>query len=180
MVYSDSGLGKMSRIFHDLYRNNLIRGKYKDKHRLILINNWEATYFDFNAEKLYQIAEQASKLGIEMLVMDNGWFGHRNADNSSLGDWFVNENKIKEGLKALVERVNSLDMKFGIWFEPEIISPDSELYRAHPDWAIQVKGRELTLCRAQYVLDYSRKDVRDYVYGMMKKILDSTNIEYIK
>ncbi|MCD7741894.1 MAG: alpha-galactosidase [Ruminococcus sp.] len=180
MVYSDSGLGKMSRTFHDLYRNNLIRGEYKDKRRPILINNWEATYFDFNAEKLYQIAEQASKLGIEMLVMDDGWFGHRNADNSSLGDWFVNENKIEGGLKALVDRVNSLGMKFGIWFEPEMISPDSELYRAHPDWAIQVKGRELTLCREQYVLDYSRKDVRDYVYGMMKKILDSANIEYIK
>ncbi len=180
MVYSDSGLGKMSRTFHDLYRNNLIRGEYRDKRRPILINNWEATYFDFSTEKLVQIAEQASKLGIEMLVMDDGWFGHRDSDNSSLGDWFVYEKKLEGGLKALVDKVNSFGMKFGIWFEPEMISPDSELYRAHPDWAIQIKGRPLTMSREQYVLDYSRKDVRDYIYGMMRKILDSANIEYIK
>ena len=180
MVYSDGGIGKMSRTFHDLYRNNLIRGEYRDKRRPILINNWEATYFDFTAEKLVMIAEQASKLGIEMLVMDDGWFGHRDSDNSSLGDWYVYEKKLKGGLKALVDKINALGMKFGIWFEPEMVSPDSDLYRAHPDWAIQVKGRPLTLCREQYVLDYSRRDVRDYVYGMMRKILDSANIEYIK
>lgn len=180
MVYSDSGIGKMSRTFHDLYRNHLIRGQYKDKRRPILINNWEATYFDFSTEKLIAIAEQASKLGIEMLVMDDGWFGHRDSDNSSLGDWFVYEKKLEGGLKSLVDRVNALGMKFGIWFEPEMVSPDSELFKAHPDWAIQVKGRELTLCREQYVLDYSRKEVRDYIYSMMKKILDGANIEYIK
>ena len=180
MVYSDSGLGKMSRTFHDLYRNNLIRGEYRDKRRPILINNWEATYFNFNTEKLIQIAEQASKLGIEMLVMDDGWFGHRDSDNSSLGDWFVYEKKLEGGLKALVDRVNALGMKFGIWFEPEMISPDSELYKQHPDWAIQIKGRPLTMSREQYVLDYSRKEVRDHIYGMMRKILDNANIEYIK
>lgn len=180
MVHSDEGIGKMSRTFHDLYRNNLIRGEYKDKRRPILINNWEATYFNFDTDKLIDIAKEASKLGIEMLVMDDGWFGHRDADNSSLGDWFVYEKKLKGGLKYLVDEVNKLGMKFGIWFEPEMISPDSELYKAHPDWAIQIKGRPLTLCREQYVLDYSRKEVRDYVYGMMRKILDSANIEYIK
>lgn len=180
MVHSDEGIGKMSRTFHDLYRNNLIRGEYKDKRRPILINNWEATYFDFNTEKLIDIAREASKLGIEMLVMDDGWFGHRDSDNSSLGDWFVYEKKIQGGLKNLVDEVNKLGMKFGIWFEPEMVSPDSELFKAHPEWAIQVKGRELTLCREQYVLDYSRQDVRDYVYGMMREILDSANIEYIK
>lgn len=180
MVHSDEGIGKMSRTFHDLYRNNLIRGEYKDKRRPILINNWEATYFNFDTDKLIDIAKEASKLGIEMLVMDDGWFGHRDSDNSSLGDWFVYEKKLKGGLKYLVDEVNKLGMKFGIWFEPEMISPDSELYKAHPDWAIQIKGRPLTLCREQYVLDYSRKEVRDYVYGMMKKILDSANIEYIK
>lgn len=180
MVHSDEGIGKMSRTFHDLYRNNLIRGEYKDKRRPILINNWEATYFNFDTDKLIDIAKEASKLGIEMLVMDDGWFGHRDADNSSLGDWFVYEKKLKGGLKYLVDEVNKLGMKFGIWFEPEMISPDSELYKAHPDWAIQVKGRPLTLCREQYVLDYSRKEVRDHVYGMMRKILDSANIEYIK
>lgn len=180
MVHSDEGIGKMSRTFHDLYRNNLIRGEYKDKRRPILINNWEATYFNFDTEKLIDIAKEASKLGIEMLVMDDGWFGHRDADNSSLGDWFVYEKKLKGGLKYLVDEVNKLGMKFGIWFEPEMISPDSELYKAHPDWAIQIQGRPLTLCREQYVLDYSRKEVRDHVYNMMKKILDSANIEYIK
>lgn len=180
MVHSDEGIGKMSRTFHDLYRNNLIRGEYKDKRRPILINNWEATYFNFDTDKLIDIAKEASKLGIEMLVMDDGWFGHRDSDNSSLGDWFVYEKKLKGGLKYLVDEVNKLGMKFGIWFEPEMISPDSELYKAHPDWAIQIKGRPLTLCREQYVLDYSRKEVRDHVYGMMRKILDSANIEYIK
>ncbi|MCR5121059.1 MAG: alpha-galactosidase [Ruminococcus sp.] len=180
MVYSDSGLGQMSRTFHDLYRRHLIRGEYKDKRRPILINNWEATYFDFNAEKLVKIAEQASALGIEMLVMDDGWFGKRDSDNCSLGDWFVNEKKLAGGLKALVDKVNALGMKFGLWFEPEMISPDSELFRAHPDWAIQTKGRTLTLCRDQCVLDYSRKEVRDCVYGMIKNILDNANIEYIK
>ncbi len=180
MVYSSEGIGAMSRTFHDLYRGHLIRGEYKDKRRPILINNWEATYFNFDTEKLIDIAKEASKLGIEMLVMDDGWFGHRDADNSSLGDWFVYEKKIKGGLKYLVDEVNKLGMKFGIWFEPEMISPDSELYKAHPDWAIQVQGRELSMSREQYVLDYSNKEVRDHIYGMMKKILDSANIEYIK
>lgn len=180
MVYSDEGIGKMSRTFHDLYRQHLIRGEYKDKRRPILINNWEATYFNFDTDKLIGIAKEASKLGIEMLVMDDGWFGHRDSDNSSLGDWFVYEKKIKGGLKHLVDEVNKLGMKFGIWFEPEMISPDSELYKKHPDWAIQVRGREMTMSREQYVLDYSNKEVRDCVYGMMKNILDNANIEYIK
>lgn len=180
MVYSDDGIGKMSRTFHDLYRQHLIRGEYKDKRRPILINNWEATYFDFDTDKLIGIAKEASKLGIEMLVMDDGWFGHRDSDNSSLGDWFVYEKKLKGGLKHLVDEVNKLGMKFGIWFEPEMISPDSELYRNHPEWAIQVRGRDMTMSREQYVLDYSNKEVRDCVYGMMKNILDNANIEYIK
>ena len=180
MTYSSEGLSGMTHHYHDMYRGHLIRGEYRDKKRPILINNWEATYFNFDTDKLIDIAKEASKLGIEMLVMDDGWFGHRDSDNSSLGDWFVYEKKLKGGLKYLVDEVNKLGMKFGIWFEPEMISPDSELYKAHPDWAIQIKGRPLTLCREQYVLDYSRKEVRDHVYGMMKKILDSANIEYIK
>lgn len=180
MVYSDKGIGKMSRTFHDLYRQHLIRGEYRNKRRPILINNWEATYFNFDTDKLIGIAEEASKLGIEMLVMDDGWFGHRDSDNSSLGDWFVYEKKLKGGLKHLVDEVNKLGMKFGIWFEPEMISPDSELYRKHPEWAIQIRGRDMTMSREQYVLDYSNKEVRDCVYGMMKNILDNANIEYIK
>lgn len=180
MSYSCEGLGQMSRNFHDLYRNNLIRGEWKDKSRPILINNWEATYFNFDTEKLISIAKEASSLGIEMLVMDDGWFGHRDSDNSSLGDWFVYEKKINGGLKYLVDEVNKLGMKFGIWFEPEMISPDSKLYEEHPDWAIQIDGRVPTMSREQYVLDYSNKEVRDHIYGMMRKILDSANIEYIK
>lgn len=180
MVYSDKGLGQMTRSLHDFYRKHLIRSPYKDKKRPILINNWEATYFDFNTEKLIAIAKQAAQLGIEMLVMDDGWFGNRFDDNRALGDWQVNEKKLTGGLKHLVEEVNKLGMKFGIWFEPEMISPDSELYRAHPDWAIAIPGREAGLCRNQYVLDLSRKEVRDYAYECVAGILRSANIEYVK
>lgn len=179
-VYSSEGIGGMSRCFHDLYRGHLIRGEYRDKKRPILINNWEATYFDFDTDKLLSIARQASALGIEMLVMDDGWFGCRNDDNTSLGDWKVNENKLKGGLKHLVDEVNKLGMKFGIWFEPEMISPDSDLYRAHPDWAIAVPGRTGSLARNQYVLDLTRKEVRDHVYEMVASVLRSANIEYVK
>ena len=180
MVHSNGGIGKMTRTFHDLYRNNLIRGKFKDKKRPILINNWEATYFDFDTDKLLAIAKEASKVGIEMLVMDDGWFGHRNSDNSSLGDWIVNENKIKGGLKYLVDEVNKLGLEFGIWFEPEMISPDSDLYREHPDWCIHIEGRTPALCREQYVLDLTRKEVVDYVYNSIKNVLSSANIKYVK
>ena len=180
MVYSAEGLGQMTRTYHDFYRKHIIRSKYKNQKRPILINNWEATYFDFNTEKLISIAKQASELGIEMLVMDDGWFGNRCDDNRALGDWFVNEEKLKGGLKYLVDEVNKLGMKFGIWFEPEMISPDSELYRAHPDWAIAIPGRVASLCRNQYVLDLTRKEVRDYAYECVAKILRSANIEYVK
>lgn len=180
MVYSSEGLDGMTTSLHKLYRKHLIRGEYKDKKRPILINNWEATYFDFNTEKLIQIAKQASELGIEMLVMDDGWFGRRNDDNTSLGDWIVNEEKLNGGLNHLVEEVNKLGMKFGIWFEPEMISPDSELYKAHPDWAIAVPGREPGRARNQYVLDLSRKEVREHTYESIASVLRSANIEYVK
>ena len=179
-VYSAEGIGGMSRTFHDLYRRHLIRGEYKDKKRPILINNWEATYFDFDTDKLLAIAREASALGIEMLVMDDGWFGCRNDDNSSLGDWKVNEEKLKGGLKYLVDEVNKLGMKFGIWLEPEMISPDSDLYRAHPDWAIAIPGREGTLSRHQYVLDLTREDVLEHTWESISKVLQSANIEYVK
>ena len=180
MVYSCEGLGQMSRTLHNLYRNHLIRSKYKDQKRPILINNWEATYFNFTTDKLLDIAREAAKDGIEMLVMDDGWFGSRNDDNTSLGDWFVNEEKLKGGIKYLVDEVNKLGLKFGIWFEPEMVSPVSKLYEEHRDWAIQIPGRSATLCRNQYVLDVSRKEVRDYVFEMVSKILRSANIEYVK
>lgn len=180
MTYSAEGLGGMTRSFHDFYRKHLIRGEYKNKKRPILINNWEATYFEFNTEKLIAIAKQASELGIEMLVMDDGWFGNRYDDNRALGDWIVNEEKLRGGLKYLVDEVNKLGMKFGIWFEPEMISPDSDLYRAHPDWAIAIPGREGSLCRNQYVLDLTRREVLDYTYESVAKVLRSANIEYVK
>lgn len=180
MVWSGRGLNGMSQAFHDLWRCHLMRGSWKDRSRPILINNWEATFFDFDTDKLLSIAKEAAAHGIEMLVMDDGWFGHRNKDDSSLGDWYVNEDKLKGGLARLVEGVNKLGLKFGIWFEPEMISPDSDLYRQHPDWAIQVSGREPGQARQQLVLDLSRKEVRDCVYSQVKKILQSANVEYVK
>lgn len=180
LVYSAQGLGHMTRTLHGLYRNHLIRSAWKDRKRPILINNWEATYFDFNTDKLIAIAREASQLGIEMLVMDDGWFGNRCDDNRALGDWTVNEEKLPGGLQYLVEQVNALGMKFGIWMEPEMISPDSDLYRAHPDWAIQVPGRRAGLCRNQYVLDLTRPEVLEYVWGCIRSVLDSANIEYLK
>ena len=180
MVYSGNGLGAMTRSYHDFYRNHLIRSKFKYEKRPILINNWEATYFDFNTDKLLAIAREAKECGIEMLVMDDGWFGKRNSDNCSLGDWKVNEKKITGGLKHLVDEVNKIGLQFGIWFEPEMISPDSDLYRAHPDWAIQIAGREATQSRNQYVLDLSRPEVRDYAYECVASILRSANIAYVK
>lgn len=180
LVYSDEGLGKMTRTFHGLYRKHLIRSPWRDKKRPILINNWEGTYFDFNTEKLLSIAAGAAELGIEMLVMDDGWFGNRFDDNRALGDWFVNEEKLPGGLKRLAEEVNKLGLQFGIWMEPEMISPDSQLYRAHPDWAIQIPGRIPGLARNQLVLDLTRKEVLEYVWGRIRAILDSANIAYLK
>ncbi len=180
LVYSSEGLGKMTRTFHDLYRNHLIRSPWLHRKRPILINNWEATYFDFDEKKLLEIAEDASELGIEMLVMDDGWFGKRSNDDSSLGDWRVNEEKIRGGLNSLVENVKKFGMKFGIWIEPEMISPDSELYRQHPDWALQVPGRDITQSRAQYVLDLSREEVADGVCEMIAEVLHSADISYVK
>ena len=180
MTYSGNGLGQMTRSYHNFYRNHLIRSKFKYEKRPILINNWEATYFDFNTDKLLAIARQAKECGIEMLVMDDGWFGKRNSDNCSLGDWKVNEEKITGGLKYLVDEVNKIGLQFGIWFEPEMISPDSDLYRTHPDWAIQIAGREATQSRNQYVLDLSRPEVRDYAYECVASVLRSANIAYVK
>lgn len=180
LSFSDKGLGQLSRNYHKAIRNNVCRGKYKTVRRPVLINNWEATYFDFTPEKLVAIAKDAKELGIEMLVMDDGWFGKRDSDFSGLGDWFVNEKKLKGGLKDLVEEVNKTGMKFGIWFEPEMISEDSDLYRAHPDWALTIPGRPFSRARHQLVLDFSREDVRTYIFERMCEILESANIEYVK
>ena len=180
MAYSDSGMGKMSRTFHDLYNNNLIRGEWKNKKRPLLINSWEGSGFDFDQETLVRYAKEAKKLGIELLVMDDGWFGHRDSDNSSLGDWFVNESKLKGGLTKLIERVNAEGVQFGIWYEPEMISEDSELYKAHPDWCVHVEGREQSPARQQYVIDMTRQDVRDCIFNQMYDVLSNNNIAYLK
>ncbi len=180
MTFSSEGLGKMTRSYHDFYRNHLIRSRYKDRKRPILINNWEATYFNFDTEKLLEIARAAKADGIEMLVMDDGWFGKRSADNCSLGDWVVNEDKIKGGLKHLVDEVAKIGLSFGIWFEPEMISPDSDLYRRHPEWAIQIRGRRATQSRQQYVLDLSNPEVVEYAYESVARILRSAPIRYVK
>jgi alpha-galactosidase len=180
MTYSDHGLGRMSRSFHDLFRNHLIRGKYKDQKRPILINNWEATYFDFNMEKLLEIARQAKDCGVEMLVVDDGWFGKRNDDNSGLGDWKVNEEKLPGGLSALSVKLKEIGMKLGVWFEPEMVSPDSDLYRAHPDWAIAIPGIEPSRSRNQLVLDVSREDVRDYLFEAVSDVIRAADVAYVK
>lgn len=180
LSYSGTGLTKLSQQYHEIIREHICRGAYKHAKRPILINNWEATYFDFNTEKLIAIAKEAKKCGIEMLVMDDGWFGHRNDDNTSLGDWQVNEEKINGGLKHLVDEVNVIGLQFGIWFEPEMISPDSKLYEEHPDWAIALPDRTPCRSRNQFVLDLSRKEVRDYVYEAVASVLRSANIAYVK
>ena len=180
MTYSGSGLGRMSANFHSIIRHNLCRGKYKFARRPVLINNWEATYFNFNEEKILSIARQASELGIEMLVLDDGWFGSRDSDNAGLGDWFVNTDKLKGGLTDLVTGINGLGMKFGIWIEPEMVNEDSRLYREHPDWALTIPGRKPCRSRNQLVLDMSRSEVRDYVFDSIAAVLKSANVEYVK
>ncbi len=180
LVYSDEGLGGMSRTFHKLYNNNLIRGPWKKAKRPLLINNWEGTYFDFDDDKLFSIAQWAKETGIEMLVMDDGWFGKRNDDTCALGDWEVNENKLRGGIGSLISRIKDLGLKFGIWYEPEMISPDSELFRAHPDWHIHVPNRESSIGRHQYVIDMTRQDVRDYLFNKMSEVLANNDIDYVK
>lgn len=180
MTYSSSGLGNLSHCLHNGIQKHLIRSSWKDKRRPILVNNWEATYFNFNAEALLKIAEEAAKMELDMLVLDDGWFGKREDDSSGLGDWFVNEEKLGCSLKELVDKVNGLGLMFGIWFEPEMISEDSELYRKHPDWAMVVPDREPVRGRAQLVLDMTREDVVEYVEKRLFSIMDSANIKYIK
>jgi alpha-galactosidase len=180
MVYSPNGLGQMSRTYHKLYRTRLCRGNFRDSTRPILVNNWEATYFNFTADKIEGIAKVGRDLGIELFVLDDGWFGCRNSDNSSLGDWFVDLQKLPNGLEDLVQRVRNLDMQFGLWFEPEMISPDSELYRQHPDWCLHVPDYRRTEARTQLILDFSRADVCEAIYTMISDVLRSAPITYVK
>lgn len=180
MAYSHEGITGMSHIYHNLYGKRLCRGKYRDKTRPILINNWEATYFDFDDKKIEAIAKEASSLGIELFVLDDGWFGKRNDDKSSLGDWFVNEEKLNGGLNNLANKINNIGMKFGLWFEPEMVSPISKLYEKHPNWCIHIDGRTKSTARNQLILDLGRNDVKEYIIETVSNVLKSANIEYVK
>ncbi len=180
LVYSAEGFGKMSRTYHKVYRERLCRGKFRDKVRPILINNWEATYFNFDEEKILNIAKKAKEADIELFVLDDGWFGKRNMDDSSLGDWKVFSEKLPSGIDGLAKKINEIGMKFGLWFEPEMVSVDSDLYRAHPDWCLHINKRERNEGRNQLVLDLSRKEVVDYLENAISDVLSSANIEYVK
>ena len=180
LVYSSKGLNGMSQIYHRLYRTRLARGYWRDRPRPVLINNWEGTYFDFDEDKLFRFAQEGKELGIELFVMDDGWFGKRNSDNCSLGDWTANLEKLPRGLAGLSERIHGLDMLFGLWMEPEMISPDSDLYRAHPDWCLHVPGRARTEERNQLILDLTRQEVRDYVTEAVTSVLRESSADYLK
>lgn len=180
VVYSAEGLNGMSQSLHRLYRYRLARGEWRDKVRPILINNWEATYFDFDEEKLVNIAKTAKDDGVELFVLDDGWFSTRCGETSGLGDWWANTDRLPNGIKGLADRIEDLGMKFGLWFELEMVNKDSELYRSHPDWIIHTPGRRISHGRQQYVLDFSRKEVVDYIYEMVAKILSESKVSYIK
>ena len=179
-TYSGCGLAKLSQNLHVCFRTHLCRGKYQTSVRPILLNSWEAAYFDFDGDSIYRLAKEAAELGVEMLVLDDGWFGKRYDDNRGLGDWYVNEKKLGEPLSSLIQKINDLGLKFGIWFEPESVNEDSDLFREHPDWALAIPGRRPVRGRNQLVLDFSRKEVVDYLFKEICKVLDQGNIEYVK
>lgn len=180
LCFSPNGLGGMSRELNDVFRTNLCKSKWMNIERPILINHWEATRFDFTEDKLIEIAKKAKETGIELFVIDDGWFGCRNDDCSSLGDWFVNKKKLPSGIEGIAKKINQIGLKFGLWIEPEMISPDSDLYRTHPDWAIKVPNREPALGRNQLILDLTRDDVCQYIISSICDLIGSANIEYVK
>lgn len=180
MACTERGLTGLSHLYHDFIRSNINKSRFMHEERPVLINTWEAVFFEFDDKKLVEVAKAAKKMGVEMLVMDDGWFGKRDNDKSGLGDWYINKDKIRCGLHDLVKQVNDLDMKFGIWFEPEMVSADSDLYRTHPDWALEIPGRNAILSREQLALDISRKEVQDYLIESVNAILDNANIAYMK
>ena len=180
LAYTNEGLNQLSQTFQKLYTTRLARGYWRDKERPILINNWEATYFDFTEEKLLSIAKKAKKLGIELFVLDDGWFGERTKETAGLGDWYVNRNRLRNGISGLSRKIHDLGMMFGLWFEPEMVNKDSDLYRKHPDYIIETPKRHASHGRKQYVLDFSRKEVVDNIYEQLVKILDEGEINYIK
>ncbi len=180
IVYSNQGMGAMSRTFHTLYRTRLARGEWRDRPRPILINNWEATYFDFTEDKLVSIAQAAKEDGVELFVLDDGWFGARCSDCAGLGDWSANQERLPGGISRLADRIEALGMKFGLWFEPEMVNRDSDLFRAHPDWILQTPDRRVSHGRNQFVLDFSRGEVVDCIYSQMAEILSQAKVSYVK
>ena len=180
MVYTDRGMNDMSQVFHRLYQKRLARGYWRDRVRPILINNWEATYMDFNEEKLLRIAETAKECGIELFVLDDGWFGARRDDTAGLGDWKANTELLPDGITGIAQKIEDMGMKFGLWFEPEMVNKNSDLYREHPDWILAVPGRSHSQGRYQHVLDFSRKEVVDYIYESMAEILGNAKVSYVK
>lgn len=178
--FSQNGFGALSHNYHNCINHHVIRRSFQKKMRPVLINSWEAAYFDFTGETMLELAKNAADVGIDLVVMDDGWFGKRDDDNSGLGDWEVNEEKLGCSLGTLIEKINELGVDFGIWIEPEMISEDSTLYRNHPDWVLQIPGRSPVRSRNQLVLDFSRKDVRDYIFASICKVLDQGNITYVK
>ncbi len=180
MVYTDQGLNDMSQTFHRLYQKRLVRGSWRDRPRPILINNWEATYFDFTEDRLMEIAARARECGVELFVLDDGWFGARKNDHAGLGDWVADPKRLPRGITGLAERIEGLGMLFGLWIEPEMVNKDSDLYRAHPDWILATPGRRTSQGRHQYVLDFSRPEVVDCLYEMLAKILREAKVSYIK
>ncbi|MGL5259924.1 MAG: alpha-galactosidase [Lachnospiraceae bacterium] len=180
MVYSKNGLNDMSQTFHKLYSKRLARGYWRDKARPILINNWEATYFDFTEDKLVEIAKRAQECGVELFVLDDGWFGKRSNDRAGLGDWIANPERLENGITGLANRIEALGMQFGLWFEPEMVNKDSNLYRMHPEWIIHTPNRNQSHGRYQYVLDFTRTEVIDCIYEMMYNILSNAKVSYIK
>jgi alpha-galactosidase len=180
LVYSDNGLNGMSGIYHNFYRKRLSRSAFAAKERPVLVNNWEATYFSFNEESLLEIANRSKDLGIELFVLDDGWFGGRDSDHSSLGDWVVNRGKLPGGIEGISRKIRKMGMKFGLWFEPEMISPDSDLFRSHPDWALQIENSPPAEGRNQLVLDLTRSEVVTEIISMFKLILGTKAVDYVK
>ncbi|EOH94406.1 alpha-galactosidase [Enterococcus pallens] len=180
LVYSDQGLNGMSQTFHTLFRKHLVRGEWRDRERPVLINNWEATYFDFNEDKLLAIAEKAQQVGVELFVLDDGWFGQRTHEKAGLGDWYVNKDRLPDGMGALANKIRGLGLKFGLWFEPEMINLDSDLYRKHPDWMLHTPNRKASHGRHQYVLNYANPEVVDNIFQQMCLVIDDSKLQYIK
>ena len=180
LVFSSDGFNGMSQQYHTLYRDRLVRGRWRDCARPVLLNSWESAYFDFDEKRLMSIAEKAADIGVELFVLDDGWFGKRNSDNCSLGDWVVNREKLPNGLSGLSEKLHAMGLQFGLWFEPEMVSPDSDLYRKHPDWCLHVEGRPRTQARQQLILDLSRPEVQEYVIASVSAVLSSAAVDYVK